>query len=84
MNWLDEQELSYGIRKITLDALRGLRINGEPVKLRGTCIHHDHGILGAAAYEAAEMRKCRLLKEAGFNSVRKCTSSGWKSILRCL
>ena len=67
---LDEQELSYGIRKITLDALRGLRINGEPVKLRGTCIHHDHGILGAAAYEAAEMRKCRLLKEAGFNSVR--------------
>ena len=78
---LDEQELSYGIRKITLDALRGLRINGEPVKLRGTCIHHDHGILGAAAYEAAEMRKCRLLKEAGFNSVRSAHHPAGKAFL---
>lgn len=78
---LDEQTISYGIRKITLDALRGLRINGEPVKLRGTCVHHDHGILGAAAYEDAELRKCRLIKEAGFNSIRSAHHPAGKAFL---
>ena len=38
--------------------------------MNGACVHHDHGILGAAAFDAAEARKVRLLKEGGFNAVR--------------
>lgn len=60
----------FGIRKLSLIPGQGLLVNGKMVKLRGACIHHDHGIIGAAGYEAAEFRKIRLLKEAGFNAVR--------------
>ena len=58
----DTNEFLYGIRRITLDSVYGLRINGESVKLRGTCVHHDNGILGAATYREAEYRKCKFAK----------------------
>ena len=67
---LDEVQELFGIRKLELDAKHGLRINGESIKLRGTCIHHDNGIIGAATLEKAEERRCRQMKEAGFNSIR--------------
>ncbi len=67
---LDEAAETFGIRTILLDAVHGLRLNGKTVKLRGTCIHHDNGLLGAATLRAAEERRCRQLKEAGFNSIR--------------
>ncbi len=66
----DIHEETFGIRKITYDAVTGFRINGQETKLRGACIHHDNGILGAAAYKDAEERKIRILKEAGFNAIR--------------
>lgn len=66
----DEQTEKFGIRTLTLDAKRGLRINGEPVKLRGACIHHDSGLLGAATFEDAQYRQVKKLKEAGFNAIR--------------
>ena len=62
--------VSYGIRTIDYDVERGLLLNGKPIKLNGACLHHDNGILGAAAYDEAEYRKARLMKEAGFNAVR--------------
>ncbi|MGN7860661.1 glycoside hydrolase family 2 TIM barrel-domain containing protein [Microbacterium sp. 22303] len=61
---------SFGIRKLQLDPQNGLRINGDSVKLRGACIHHDNGILGAATFADAEERRIKLLKEAGFNAIR--------------
>jgi beta-galactosidase len=61
---------SFGIRSLQLDPQHGLRINGTSVKLRGACIHHDNGPLGAAAIGAAEERRVRLLKAAGFNAIR--------------
>ncbi|MDE7273430.1 MAG: DUF4982 domain-containing protein [Lachnospiraceae bacterium] len=67
---LDETTETFGIRTLTLDSAHGLRLNGKEVKLRGSCIHHDNGILGAATLEKAEERRCRQLKEAGFNSIR--------------
>lgn len=67
---LDEAKETFGIRTLLLDAVHGLRLNGKTVKLRGTCIHHDNGILGAATFQSAEERRCRQLKEAGFNSIR--------------
>lgn len=67
---LDTDAASFGIRRLQVDARRGLRINGEPVMLRGACVHHDGGPLGAATFADAEDRRVRLLKEAGFNAVR--------------
>ena len=67
---IDRTETPFGVRIITIDARQGFAINGTPTKLRGGCIHHDHGILGAAAFDLAEDRKVQLLKARGFNAVR--------------
>ncbi|WP_435607443.1 glycoside hydrolase family 2 TIM barrel-domain containing protein [Streptomyces ardesiacus] len=66
----DEATAALGIRTLRLDPYHGLRINGDVVKLRGACVHHDNGILGAAAIGRAEERRVELLKEAGFNAIR--------------
>ncbi|QHC65467.1 glycoside hydrolase family 2 [Rathayibacter sp. VKM Ac-2759] len=60
----------HGIRTVTVDPRKGLRINGEPVLLRGACLHSDNGPLGAASIARAEYRRIELLKEAGFNALR--------------
>ena len=67
---VDTDETSFGIRSLSLDPGRGLRINGKQTVLRGACLHHDNGPLGAATLDAAEHRRVRLLKEAGFNALR--------------
>ncbi len=67
---VDEVSQTFGVRIVSFDAQRGMSINGSSTKLRGGCIHHDHGLLGAAAFDAAEERKVRLLKARGFNAVR--------------
>lgn len=67
---IDEDSAAFGIRRLQVDPQHGLRINGEVVKLRGACVHHDNGPLGAATFAAAEERRVRLLKEAGFNALR--------------
>ncbi|SBS72189.1 glycoside hydrolase family 2 TIM barrel-domain containing protein [uncultured Microbacterium sp.] len=67
---LDQQAAVFGIRSIQLDPERGLRINGREMKLRGACIHHDNGILGAATICRAEERRVEILKSAGFNAIR--------------
>ncbi len=66
----DTAETAFGIRTVSADAVHGFRLNGKTMKLRGGCIHHDHGILGAASFPAAEERKVRLLQQAGFNALR--------------
>lgn len=65
----DYAEASFGIRKAEWSA-EGLKINGKDVLLRGGCIHHDNGILGACAYPETEERRIRIMKEYGFNAVR--------------
>lgn len=67
---LDCESEKFGIRKLRLDAKHGLRVNGKSVKLRGACIHHDNGILGAKAFYEAEYRRVAILKNAGFNAIR--------------
>ncbi|HIT89902.1 MAG TPA: DUF4982 domain-containing protein [Candidatus Merdenecus merdavium] len=78
---IDKTEETFGIRTLTIDAKHGVRINGKPVKLRGTCLHHDNGILGAATFEKAEERRCRQLSEAGFNSIRSAHQPLSKAML---
>jgi len=67
---VDRCEATFGIRTVEVDADKGLRINGEPVELRGGCMHHDNGILGAAAIDRAEERRVERMKAAGYNAIR--------------
>jgi beta-galactosidase len=67
---VDTAVTTFGIRSLELDADRGFRLNGEAVELRGGCVHHDNGPLGAASFDRAEERKVELLKANGFNAVR--------------
>jgi beta-galactosidase len=67
---VDAASTPFGIRSVEVDARAGLRLNGQPVELRGGCVHHDNGPLGAASYDRAEERKVELLKASGFNAVR--------------
>lgn len=68
-NGADHAELCFGIRHIRWNA-EGLFVNGRRTLLRGGCIHHDNGIVGAAAYDESEFRRARILKEQGFNALR--------------
>ena len=61
---------TVGIRTIDVSATQGFRLNGQTVELKGGCLHHDNGLLGAAAFDAAEWRRVRLMKENGFNAIR--------------
>ncbi|MFI6374389.1 glycoside hydrolase family 2 TIM barrel-domain containing protein [Streptomyces sp. NPDC050546] len=67
---LDAEKVTFGVRSLRLDPEHGLRLNGETVKLRGSCVHHDNGVLGAATYARAEERRVEILKDAGFNAIR--------------
>ena len=67
---LDEEEGTFGIRKLQLDTKHGLRINGKVVNLRGGCIHHDNGVTGTAEFAHAAEFRVRKLKEAGYNAIR--------------
>jgi beta-galactosidase len=67
---IDEYTQNFGVRSIHFDAETGFTLNGKNVKLKGGCIHHDNGPLGAMAIDRAEERKIELLKKNGYNAVR--------------
>lgn len=67
---IDQTTTPFGVRSIQFDGGKGFLLNGKPVKLKGGCIHHDNGPLGAVAIDRAEERKIALLKKAGYNAVR--------------
>ena len=66
----DVLPITYGIRTIEYSAEKGFLLNGKPLLINGACVHHDDGVLGAMAFDAAEIRKVKLMKEAGFNLIR--------------
>ncbi len=66
----DASSVSFGIRTVENDPEQGFLLNGKPLKLYGTCNHHDNGIVGAASFRSAEERRVRILKENGFNAIR--------------
>ena len=78
---LDSAEGRFGIRKLSLDARHGLRINGVETKLRGACIHHDNGVIGGTALPDAEIFRMRQLKAAGFNAIRSAHHPAGKALL---
>lgn len=66
----DCETVSFGMRTVENDPEQGFLLNGRPMKLYGTCNHHDNGIVGAASFRSAEERRVRILKENGFNAIR--------------
>lgn len=66
----DRLDETFGFRSIAYNSDEGFLLNGKPLKVWGGCIHHDNGILGAAAFDRAEERKVEMMKEGGFNAVR--------------
>lgn len=65
----DEVVENFGIRTLSWSK-EGLFVNGKRVLLRGGCVHHDNGILGAVCEPDAEYRKVRIMKENGYNAIR--------------
>jgi beta-galactosidase len=77
----DSMEETFGIRTLNWDNRDGLTINGTRVILRGACIHHDNGLLGACCYPEAEERKVRILQENGYNAIRSAHNPCSKAML---
>lgn len=67
---VDVDETKFGIRTLDFSPEKGFLLNGVPVILKGGCLHHDNGILGAATFDRAEQRRVELMKANGFNAIR--------------
>ncbi|MBB4034284.1 beta-galactosidase [Dysgonomonas hofstadii] len=67
---IDEYETPLGIRYFSFDADKGFFLNGEHIKIKGVCHHHDLGCLGTALNVRALERQLVMLKEMGCNSIR--------------
>jgi beta-galactosidase len=67
---VDETKTDFGIRTLVFDPDKGFFLNGHPLKLKGVCLHHDAGSLGAAVPEKVLERRLRLLRDLGVNAIR--------------
>ena len=66
----DLYETPFGIRDVEMSPEEGLKLNGRKVFVKGVCLHHDLGALGAAAFEDGFARRLGRLKRMGCNAVR--------------
>jgi beta-galactosidase len=67
---VDEQLNNFGIRDIKFDADQGFLLNGKKVMIKGVCLHHDGGAVGAAVPLAVWKRRLEILKNIGVNAIR--------------
>ena len=67
---VDEVRSRTGIRTAEFDADQGFLLNGEQVKIKGMCVHHDCGLTGAVGYRDSWERRLRKLKDMGCNGIR--------------
>ncbi len=67
---LDEITNKMGIRTISVTKEGGFQLNGITRKIKGVCLHHDLGPLGAAVNKAALIRQIKLMKEMGCDAIR--------------
>jgi beta-galactosidase len=67
---VDEETTPFGIRTIEFDPDKGFFLNGKSMKLKGVCLHHDAGCLGAAVPDQVLERRLRLMKDLGANAIR--------------
>ena len=66
----DTYNTSMGFRSFKFDKDKGFFLNGENVKLKGVCLHHDLGPLGAAVNYRALERQLKIMQEMGCNVIR--------------
>jgi hypothetical protein len=67
---IDETATTAGIRTLKFDPDKGFVLNGEWMKMKGVCIHHDAGVLGAAVPREVWERRLQILKDLGCNAIR--------------
>ncbi|MBO7140239.1 MAG: DUF4982 domain-containing protein, partial [Prevotella sp.] len=67
---LDQKTLKIGLRTVSVSAKGGFQLNGVTRKLKGVCLHHDLGPLGAAVNKAALIRQIKTMKEMGCDAIR--------------
>lgn len=67
---VDESSVNVGIRSLTFDPNKGFALNNKWMKVKGVCLHHDAGVLGAAVPKAVWREKVLKLKEIGCNGIR--------------
>ena len=67
---IDQYKTTFGIRDFKFDLNKGFILNGKQVKIKGVCMHHDLGAIGAVVNESAIRRQLKLLKDMGANAIR--------------
>jgi hypothetical protein len=66
----DVEQFNFGVRTVTFDPDKGLLLNGQPVKIKGTCNHQDHAGVGVALPDGLQEYRLSVLREMGSNAVR--------------
>jgi beta-galactosidase len=66
----DAERIVFGVRTLRFDAQKGFFLNGQPVKIKGTCNHQDHAGVGAALPDRLQWYRLAILREMGSNAVR--------------
>jgi len=67
---VDEMGTNVGIRTVRVSREGGFQLNGQTRKLKGVCLHHDLGPLGAAVNRAALIRQIKIMKDMGCDAIR--------------
>lgn len=67
---IDRTTTVTGFRSFTFDADKGFALNGKQMKVKGVCLHHDAGVLGAEVYPEVWRRRLKSLKSLGVNAIR--------------
>ncbi len=67
---LDQYQETFGIRSFSFDAQKGFFLNGKNIKLKGVCLHHDAGLIGASMLKGVWERRLKKLKAMGCNAIR--------------
>ena len=67
---VDVSDTRVGLRSLQFDANKGFALNGNWMKVKGVCLHHDAGVLGAVVPRDVWERRLKNLKEIGVNAIR--------------
>ena len=70
MRKMDSKTMKIGVRTVRVDREHGFQLNGKTLKLKGVCLHHDLGPLGAAINKTALIRQIKMMKAMGANAIR--------------
>ncbi|WP_372772049.1 glycoside hydrolase family 2 TIM barrel-domain containing protein [Mangrovibacterium sp.] len=80
-NELDRYQTSFGIRSIKFEAANGFFLNGKNTKIKGVCLHHDGGLVGAAVPDEVWRRRLQILKDGGCNAIRMSHNPSSEALL---